>query len=736
MSVKFEKSAYLAAAKGNETFDSKEKISIFSNLNTQFQYGTVTLQKFNQDYKAQGWFGRKIVALPLALTGIIKAIYHFAKGIFVGLIKTCTGDKKYIKGHLFYAARDLQETFGWFVTLFNDRIGQYHIQESKFHKSCYDCFLDKIIIKSKSYSLEEFDEKLQEIKYYNFETKRKEKKFAKIANAYLMKGDLEKALKTIKELFNDNQTKDAFISKIAESYYSKGNIEQALKTIEFFFNRKPKETFIIKIATDYLNKNERENALKAIKKIVNSDSREPLLSQLEDLSYRNGDLNCLYAIKDLYFHPEKKKTIINRIISIHLSLGQWEKALKMTDTNKESLYMNVLLLSPSLISKIAEHYCNVEKMNVKESFKIKQFNISQEKKAAFILNIAESYINKGYIEQAYETVEHLNSYFKDKDKDSLLSRIATAYLNKGNLEEALNIINKQIFPFDKGISLKYKIAEAYYDKGNLDKALNLAKQLITYFRMDSFIVKIGNAYLNKNELENAKETFKRIYGDVDLKNSNLLRVAKQFFVRKDQANVLLIIREIGEKIISKKINEDRKYIDDYYQSILLQISSTDLKDFFNNLTQICFERTKIYFSNINFNNEKTILQEIINTFTDNSTINGFINLSKKRSQSTHSSYSYYASSSQNYSHSQSKTKSTTTTYHPNEKYFSILGLSNEATKNDVEKAFRKFSLTMHPDKVHQNENESNEAFEKRKNETLERFKEILNAKEELIKSFR
>src|SRR5262249_55448581 len=36
---------------------------------------------------------------------------------------------------------NFQESFGWLATLLNDRYGQYHIQESGFHKSCYDCFL-------------------------------------------------------------------------------------------------------------------------------------------------------------------------------------------------------------------------------------------------------------------------------------------------------------------------------------------------------------------------------------------------------------------------------------------------------------------------------------------------------------------------------------------------------------------------------------------------------------------
>jgi|GEM_PF-2665838 len=141
MNINFEINSYLSAVKEKAHLNSESEIFNYAKAGLQFKYVDVSIKEFKQKYSPEGWVGRKVIALPAAIwSGIVKTIYHLAKAILVGVI-ACSGGNNYLKAQFFYIARDLQESLGWSATLLNDRYGQYHIQESGFHKSCYNCFL-------------------------------------------------------------------------------------------------------------------------------------------------------------------------------------------------------------------------------------------------------------------------------------------------------------------------------------------------------------------------------------------------------------------------------------------------------------------------------------------------------------------------------------------------------------------------------------------------------------------
>lgn len=142
MSIKFEQTPYLKVIRENEKFKDDRKIFDYTKEHLQFRYGDVNRQKFNKKYSAEGWFGRKITALPAAIwSGVVKVIYHFVKAIFIGVPKAFF-DKGQV--HFFNVARDFQESYGRLASLFNDRYGQFHVQESQFQKTCYDCFIENV----------------------------------------------------------------------------------------------------------------------------------------------------------------------------------------------------------------------------------------------------------------------------------------------------------------------------------------------------------------------------------------------------------------------------------------------------------------------------------------------------------------------------------------------------------------------------------------------------------------
>ncbi|KAF3362677.1 hypothetical protein PHSC3_000916 [Chlamydiales bacterium STE3] len=226
MNVSFQKTSYLKAVKENNDL---KKISNHASKKLQFKYVDITFQKFNKEYSAKGWFERKIIALPGGFVGgIVMAICHLAKAFIISPLKGFSDGRKYFKAQLFYSGRDFQESFGWLISFFNDRYGQYHIQESEFHRTCYDWFIQG-----------DLDKEFEEINRLQ-DSEEKDFHLAKLAEAYYTKGDRKNALKTSKlrvygEHFLDEvliRSKENFIQKIARSYYKEGNLDAAYKTIE------------------------------------------------------------------------------------------------------------------------------------------------------------------------------------------------------------------------------------------------------------------------------------------------------------------------------------------------------------------------------------------------------------------------------------------------------------------------------------------------------------------------
>ena len=138
MFVGFQKSFYLSSIE-EDKLSQDEKA-----FNLQFHYGNATYKKFSEKYVAKGWIRRKIEALPLVLwSAIVETIYHLGKALILGIPKSFSSEGNYLKAQIFYIGRDFQESFGRLVSLFNDRYGLYHIQESRFHKNFYEQALKK-----------------------------------------------------------------------------------------------------------------------------------------------------------------------------------------------------------------------------------------------------------------------------------------------------------------------------------------------------------------------------------------------------------------------------------------------------------------------------------------------------------------------------------------------------------------------------------------------------------------
>jgi hypothetical protein len=88
-----------------------------------------------------GVYGRKIIAIPNALySGILKTAYHTALIVFRGVPDATFKDTCSLRVNTYHLIRDLEETCGWIVTLFHDKVGSYLVEESLFHKAAYSIY--------------------------------------------------------------------------------------------------------------------------------------------------------------------------------------------------------------------------------------------------------------------------------------------------------------------------------------------------------------------------------------------------------------------------------------------------------------------------------------------------------------------------------------------------------------------------------------------------------------------
>ncbi len=100
-----------------------------------FKYGQVNYSDFKATYNTDGWLGRKVTALPRAVwTLTVTTTINFTCLLFNALFS----QNEDLKLDTFRAVRDLEEGFGWLVTMINDTWGAYYLQESTFHHTCYN----------------------------------------------------------------------------------------------------------------------------------------------------------------------------------------------------------------------------------------------------------------------------------------------------------------------------------------------------------------------------------------------------------------------------------------------------------------------------------------------------------------------------------------------------------------------------------------------------------------------
>lgn len=112
-----------------------------------FTYAAVDSESYDISWcvrsEGERWQKRWLMAFPGIAIAAVKTVYHLAKLILLEIPKALVKRQKSLTAHTFYIARDLQELSGRFLSFFNVQLGQYYIECSAYHKTCYDLYFAK-----------------------------------------------------------------------------------------------------------------------------------------------------------------------------------------------------------------------------------------------------------------------------------------------------------------------------------------------------------------------------------------------------------------------------------------------------------------------------------------------------------------------------------------------------------------------------------------------------------------
>lgn len=407
MGVKFKANAYLAAVNAK----SLDQIKQQAQEKPQFSYGQVTLGKFSQKYRDNGWFGRKIVALPKAAwCGTVKVVYHLALAI-IGLLTAPFDQARFFKKQLFSIPRDVQEAVGRAITFFNDRVGQFLVQGSQFHKSCYDCFT---LPKHKASR-----PKPGGVPRSNHPTTHAPKHVQEnIRRGYKL---AEEGDKIAKELEKSLQKDEINIFNQAKKSIRNNNLGEAVKWLGRQFGN-PVDAFrktnlLLKIIRKYIAQGEMNLAFETIKKMTEGND----------------------GVSD-----QKKSKVVNEFLKACLDKKQFALALEMLKWIPQFGKVFVFTESDTIAAEVVERFISSGKHEA--FFEAVKNYPSPAGMGAFMGRISEAFLKEKKPEKAYKAMLKLGVWEKQK---KLVGPLIEGFLDKGELDKAYEIYDKY--------SLRFKI---------------------------------------------------------------------------------------------------------------------------------------------------------------------------------------------------------------------------------------------------------------------------------------
>lgn len=449
MNIQFKNTAYLAAIKQHTNLTSNERIFNFAKRNPVPV--TINFARFSSQYHTPALFpklGKKIIALPAAIWyGCVKTIYHLAILLFFEIKKKVSSlnpnETQTLLAEKFYIKNDIKKSFGWLLTLFRDQAGAYIIQSSQFQRSYYACTISNhahypvrrkpVLDYYWAWSEQELDneaERLKQLTGTDPSYVDREDMYESLISNYILNNCTEKAASIFYKL---TIKPNSLIKQIAEAYFSQSNFQRALTIINKFNiadgeSFSIRENFKIKVA---------EACLKANKFVL-----------------------AKLAVEDI------------------LDLSQTRRVNSLKIQVLEKLYAD-------------KDYKNAWEM-VRNGIPISPFS---EGATTRLPEIAEGLYANGDLIEAAEAAEKLTVDIYPRRND-LLFLIAQSLFTQGDRISACNILMLNSIPNDRGDFqvLVHQVAMSYHQEG-LEHQRNLMIKRMTQVNRDNCLIDLGIDYL-------------------------------------------------------------------------------------------------------------------------------------------------------------------------------------------------------------------------------------------------
>lgn len=467
MSLHFSKTTYLKCLKENSLYSSDTLIEQQIKAKHTFSYGHVDRKSFNTKLvdlhaSAPNFLHRAVVAIPSALiSGVVKTAYHLASALIAGTWNILTGDGgDVMKKHVFSFLRDLQETFGHITSVFSYSLGQYHIQESAFHKQAYGnwSFIDTI-------KVPDIDIRVP-----------------------TLKDEWESASAEIDALINQDKLTEAMhlADQFKEDY-------QKLQTKPYYQ----------KLAWKFIAKRDLRNALLAADKVIHRlVDEEKIYVSIADLYVKDKDFKRASDITSskLTVSFKDKDRLHHDIADGLWEIGEWEQAIQEASKMSKAEYE----LQGRFYEKAALKYLSNGKIDKACETIDKTYGLANNITNAFYCKLFHYHLERSDLDNAARTIEKIQ---RNPDlKDSLILIISTKYENILDFDKSLEQLKKIGHSNPKKKELIEGIALKYYNASQIDKCY---KVLISLSKRDDgtclLFEKIAEHYIEASEYDEALE---------------------------------------------------------------------------------------------------------------------------------------------------------------------------------------------------------------------------------------
>lgn len=499
MNIKFENNCYFDAAKQKEPV---------IGVKLKYKYGAVDRNSFNASYIAmneeKNAAGRKKASIPQFLFAVAKTIYHTASLVFVGLHTLIgTRNSKPLKNSAFMVARTAEKAYGHFISLFNDKIGLYHIQNSQFQITCYTISMQNSYTGKESY-----DEQFEQLMKEKFDP-----------NNYVPLSE------HIEELFSErevNSLKSDVIYVSFEPPSHKYNQRLFTKYIEIgrddlaleFMEKKDKNYLgsneaRLRMAEKYFAQKEYDAALKVAGKLSSINDKSAFFLKLVSVYIENNDLQVAKNFienNDSSFGYEDARIAYIKLAEKYFINKDIDEACKLFVSKID------IKNSISLVKKFVDYSCS--QGDVSDALKLKEISgclLSKETLAMIIRKCVE----KNMIDEAMEA---MISIYSDDDLECELYRlISLKLIDMENFERAFDCLYRMPDQTSKE-NLLLDLSLQFFNHPNFNpntpKTIlgieTLLRHVVSPLSESSFLIDLARNFLRRGNEEAARRVIAEI----------------------------------------------------------------------------------------------------------------------------------------------------------------------------------------------------------------------------------